>query len=133
MSNNPVTDAVGLFALIAAFAFSPEVAAVVGPYVLIATASVIGASFALARRPPSTRWGATWYFGRVVGLAIMLTVGVSTWVSTRYPDFSERALLAPVALIIGFVDWPALLGAGVKGLMAAIFKTIDNFRSGGTQ
>lgn len=133
MTNTSVADAVSLFALIAAVAFSPEVAAVVGPYVLIATASVIGASFALARRPPSSRWGATWYFGRVVGLAIMLTVGVSNLVSTRYPDFSERALLAPVALVIGFIDWPALLAAGVKGLLAAIFKTVDNLRSGGTQ
>ena len=133
MTTSSLTDAVGLSIVIAAAAFSPEVAAIVGPYVLIATASVIGASFALARRPPSTRWGAAFYFGRVVGLATLLTVALSAWVSAHYPGFSERALLAPVALLIGFIDWPALLGAGVKGVFTAIFKTIDNFRSGGAQ
>lgn len=133
MNHTPVADAVGLFALIAAFAFSPEVAAVVGPYVLIATASVIGASFALARRPTSTRWGATFYFGRAVGLAILLTVVISAAVAARYPDFSERALLAPVALMIGFIDWVALLGGAAKGLLSAVFKTLDSFRSGGAQ
>jgi hypothetical protein len=133
MATSSLTDAVGLSIVIAAAAFSPEVAQVVGPYVLIAAASVIGASFALARRPPSSRWGALFYFSRVVGLAILLTVGLSAWLSSRYPDFSERALLAPVALVIGFADWPALLGAAFKGGLAAIFKTIDSFRSGGAQ
>lgn len=133
MTTSSLTDAVGLSIVIAAAAFSPEVAVVVGPYVLIAAASVIGASFALARRPPSSRWGAALFFGRVVGLATLLTVFVSVWLSGRYPDFSERALLAPVALLIGFVDWPSLLGAAVKGIFAVVFKTIDSFRSGGTQ
>lgn len=132
MATSSLTDAVGLSIVIAAAAFSPEVAQVVGPYVLIAAASVIGASFALARRPPSSRWGAVFYFTRVVGLAILLTVGLSTWLSTRHPDFSERALLAPVALLIGFIGdgWPTLLAKVVSSL----YGFIDNIRGkGGVQ
>lgn len=129
MATESLTDAVGLSVLIAAAAFSPEVAAVVGPYVLIAAASVIGASFSLARRPPSSRWSAFGYFARVVGLATFLTVGLSTWLAGHYEALTERALLAPVALLIGFIghDWPKLLRALVSG----IFKTIDNFRASG--
>lgn len=126
MTETSLTDAVGLSVLIAAAAFSPEVAAVVGPYVLIAAASVIGASFSLARRSPSSRWSAFAYFARVVGLATFLTVGLSAWLAAHYPLLSERALLAPVALLIGFVDWPDLLRTVVNGM----FRLIDNFRAG---
>lgn len=127
-----LTDSVGLSILIVTAVFSPEVAQVVGPYVLIAAASVIGASLALARRPPSNRWGAVFYFLRVVGLAILLTVGISVWLSSRHPEFSERALLAPVALLIGFIgdSWPALLGK----IVSSLYNFIDNIRGkGGVQ
>lgn len=129
MTQTSVTDAFGLSVLIAAMAFSPEVAAVVGPYILIAAASVIGASFSLARRPPSSRWSAFGYFARVVGLATLLTVALSALLASHYASLSERALLAPVALLIGFIghDWPKLLRSVVGG----IFKTIDNFRASG--
>jgi len=126
MNQTSVTDAFGLSVLIAAMAFSPEVAAVVGPYILIAAASVIGASFSLARRAPSSRWSAFAYFARVVGLATFLTVGLSAWLASHYPALTERALLAPVALLIGFISWPDLLRAVTNG----IFRLIDNFRAG---
>jgi hypothetical protein len=122
MNQSSIVDAVGLSIIIAASVFSPRMAEVIGPYVLIAAASVIGASFALARRPPSSRWRATFYFLRVVGLAILLTVWLSTWLSAKNPDFSERALLAPVALLIGFIGdgWPTLLGKVVSWLYSFI-------------
>lgn len=128
-----VTDAVGLSVVLVATLFSPAVAEVVGPYVVIAAAAVIGASFGLARRPPSSRWAALGYFVRVVGLAILLTVGLSTWIVSRHPEFTQRALLAPVALLIGFGDWPAVLAAAMKGIFASIFKAVDSFRPGGPQ
>lgn len=131
MSHTQVTDAVGFFVLITAMLFGPAAADVVGPYVLIVAASVIGASFSLARRPPSGRWGAFWFFLRVVGLAILLTVVLSAWLASRYPSLSERSLLAPVALLIGFGDWPKLLATGVRALMSAIFKTLDGLRDRG--
>lgn len=130
MNNSSITDAVGLFILLTAAAFGPAAAEVVGPYVLIAAASVIGGSFSLARRPPSGRWGAVWFFVRVVGLAILLTVALSAWLASHYPDLSERGLLAPVALLIGFGDWPKLLATGVSAVMSAVFKTIDSMRGG---
>ncbi|UST52969.1 hypothetical protein NF681_11500 [Comamonadaceae bacterium OTU4NAUVB1] len=132
MSQSSVIDAVGLSIIVAASVFSPKMAEVVGPYVLIATAAVIGASFALARRSTSSRWAAVFYFLRVVGLAILLTVGLSAWLSTKHPDFSERALLAPVALLIGFVGdgWPALLSK----IVSMLYGFIDIVRGkGGVQ
>lgn len=129
MAATSVTDALGVSIVIAAAAFSPEVAQVVGPYLLIATASVLGASFSLARRPTSTRWGAVAYFAKLVGLALLSTVMLSALISSYYPQVSERSLLAPVAFLIGAIgpEWPNLL----KGIVAAVFKTVDSYRSGG--
>jgi hypothetical protein len=130
MNNSPsVTDSIGLSVVIAASIFSPEVAAVVGPYVLFAVAGVIGASFALARRPPSDRWSATWYFLRAIGVATIFTVVIAEWISAHYPSYSQRALLAPVALIIGFIDFGVLLSS----LSKTIVRVIDTFRAGGAQ
>jgi hypothetical protein len=128
-NSSSVTDSIGLSVVIAASIFSPEVAVVVGPYVLFAVAGVIGASFALARRPPSDRWSATWYFLRAMGMATLLTVGISGWISAQYPTFSERFLLAPIALLIGFIDFGILLSSISKGIL----RVIDTFRAGGAQ
>lgn len=133
MATNSVTDIAGVSVVIAAAAFSPEVAEVVGPYLLIATASVLGASFSLARRPTSSRWGAVGYFAKLVGLALLATVMLSAAIASYYPQLSERSLLAPVAFLIGAVgpDWPNLLRTVSKGIIAAVFKTVDSYRSGG--
>ena len=129
MASPSVTDSVGLSIVLAASIFSPEVAAVIGPYVLIAVASVIGGSFALARRPPSSRMGAVFFFLRAAGLATLLTVGVSVLLAGQYPSLSERALLAPIAMLIGFVDFGALLSSASK----TIVRMISAFKAGGTQ
>lgn len=105
-----ITDIVGLCVFIATLLFSAEVAEVVGPYLVIITASAIGASFSLKRREKSTRTSAILFFLRVCGLAALLTVGVSAMVAGYYPSLTERVLLAPVAFIVGLVgdDWPAI-------------------------
>ena len=128
MAQQPVADVVGLFTLIAAFAFSNEVAAVVGPYMVIVIASAIGASFALARRKRTTRGAALFFFVRVVGLAVVLTVGAATMASTYRPDLQERLLLAPIALVVGFIGdgWPAVL----RKLISLFWVAVDASRGG---
>ncbi|MFV0677888.1 hypothetical protein [Variovorax sp. tm] len=120
MNQQPLTDIVALAILIAATLFSHAVAEAVGPYLVIVVASAIGASFALARREKSTRGRALWFFTRVVGLAVLLTVGLAAAVSAYRPDLSPRVLLAPIALLIGFIGdgWPRLLAKAVQMLYA---------------
>lgn len=127
--NQPVVDIVGLFVFIAAILFSNDVAAVVGPYLVITIAATIGASFAVARRERSTRISALFFFARVVGLAILLTVGFAAVASAYRPDLSPRVLVAPISLLIGFVgdDWPKLLGR----VMKVVYGALDLFRKGG--
>lgn len=118
MSNQTTTDIVGLFVFIAAFLFSTEVASVVGPYMVIAVAATVGASFSVARREKSTRLGAIWFFLKLMILAVLVTVGLAAIATAYYPSLNERALLAPIALLVGFVGegWPALLGKVMKFL-----------------
>jgi apolipoprotein N-acyltransferase len=122
----PVIDIVGLLVFISAFLFSAEVASVVGPYLVIVIASAIGASFAVARREKTTRAGAVLFFARVVGLAVLLTVGVAAVVNIYRPDLSPRVVITPIALIIGFIgdDWGDLLSKVTR----VIYGAIDLFR-----
>lgn len=126
MSNSGITDIVGLFVFLAAMAFSHEVAAVIGPYLVIVIAGSVGASFALARREKSTRLSAIGFFLRVVALAVLLTVGFAACVSLWRPDFSPRLTVAPIALLVGYIgdNWPQLLGK----ITRVIFSTVDLLR-----
>ena len=122
MSQTSITDIVGLCVFLAALLFSNEAAAVLGPYMVIVIASSIGASFALARREKTTRTAALWFFTRVNGLAVLLTVGLAAAASAYQPGLHERVLLAPIALLVGFIgdDWPKLLAKIVRVLYGAL-------------
>jgi uncharacterized membrane protein YiaA len=124
MGNQPsVTDAVGFGIFLAGLVYAPNVAAVVGPYIVIVLASVIGASFALKRREKTARLAAVWYFMRVAGLAVLITVSLAGIGSSYYSTLTERVLITPVALLIGAVgdDWPALL----RSIVRMFFRAID--------
>jgi predicted ABC-type exoprotein transport system permease subunit len=107
---NPL-DLVSLFVLIAAAVFSREVAAVVGPYMVIILAAICGAGYALRRREKTTRASAAWFFVRVTVLAVLLTVALAQVVQVYLlPDWQQRWLLVPIALAIGVAgdDWRAI-------------------------
>lgn len=110
MNQITITDILGLVAVISATIFSAEVAAVVSPYIVILVASSIGASFALARQERTTRTAAMWFFFRVCGAAVVLTVVAATIIAGMHPSLTERMLLAPVSFVIGLIgpDWPAV-------------------------
>jgi len=132
MQQPSITDIVGVFMFIATLLFSADVAQVVGPYLVIITASAIGASFSLKRREKSTRTSAILFFTRVCGLAALLTVGVSAVVAGYHPSLSERVLLAPVAFIVGLVgdDWPAIASWAV-GKVSAFVDILIKLKGGG--
>lgn len=104
---------ISIMALVGALSsaiFGHEVSHIVGPYIVILIASSVGASFALARRPVQTRLGAVWFFTRTIVVAVLLTAAVAALISGHYPTLAERALIAPVAFIIGFIGdgWPSV-------------------------
>lgn len=112
-----VTDVFGFFVFLAAILFSKEVAAVVGPYMLIISAAAVGASFALIRQEKTTRMRAVGYFARVCGVAVFIGGFVAWGLAQLYPALTERSLIAPVSFAIGLVgnDWGALaMWAGRK-------------------
>lgn len=120
MQQPSVTDIVGLFVFLAALIFSDEVAAVVAPYVVIIIASAVGASFALARRSTSLRTPAFWFFARQVGLAVLLTAATAAIVNAYRPDLSPRVTIAPISLLIGYMDWPWALQKIVRFLAGSL-------------
>jgi len=126
MSNQPIADIVGLAIFIAAFIFSPAAAQVVGPYMVIVVAATIGASFKVARREKSSRWGAFWFFLRVVGLAVLLTAALAALLNAYRPDLEPRVTVAPIALLIGFLDWRVALSK----VVAVLFSTLDRVGGG---
>lgn len=116
----------------ASFIFAPEVANVVGPYMVIIVGSAIGASFALGRREKSTRKAAFFFFLRIAGLAVLLTAGLAAIAHSFRPDLNERLLLAPIAILIGWIGdgWPAVF----RKTMKVFWGAVDTFRgTGGTQ
>jgi hypothetical protein len=130
MTPQPIADIVALFTFIAALIFSAEVAAVVGPYMVIVIAATLGASFKVARREKSTRTSAALFFLRVVGMAVLFTSGLAAALNAYRPDLSPRVTVAPIALLIGFVDWPWALGKIVGWGFAALERVVGS--KGGT-
>ena len=120
MSQQPIADIFGVAVLIAALLFSSEVAAVVGPYMVIVVAATLGASFKVARREKTTRTSAVLFFLRVVGMAVLFTSGLAAALNAYRPELSPRVTVAPIALLIGFVDWPWALGKVVELGFAAL-------------
>ena len=129
MNSTSNLDIVSLCVFITMAVFSPEVAAFVGPYLVIILASTIGASFALARRQTETKTQALVFFLRVDGLAVLLTSGLAAMVSAWKPDLHERVLLAPIALMIGFIadDWPVVL----RRIMNIGLEALNRLKPGG--
>ena len=119
---NQTSDFVAVMTFIASLIFSAEVAAIVGPYVTIAAAASVGASFALAKRKVGSRAEGRLFFLRTVALALMFTVVLSRIVQAYYPVLTERISLIPIAMLLGFGgdEMPKLLAKLWKKLVGAI-------------
>lgn len=124
MNQGSITDVIGLFVLVSTAVFSAEAAAIIGPYMAIVVAAAIGASFSLAKREKTTRVSALWFFLRVCGLAVVVAGGLSALLAKFHPILTERALLAPVAFIIGLVgdEWPSVVRWGLEFVRDSVFR-----------
>ena len=97
-----VSVAIAFFALV----FSPELSALIGPYVVILVGATLGAAWGASRRPASTRGSSALYVAGMVGLALLVTVPAAE-LSARFLGVHLHWLLGPVAAVIGGVgpDW----------------------------
>lgn len=111
MTATTQVDPISVTVALATVVFAPEIAHVVGPYLVILFASTIGASFALAARPSTTRMNAALFFFRVNGLSVLLTYSIASIVHSQYPLDDLRSWFAAVAFILGFIGdrWPTLM------------------------
>lgn len=132
MNQQTFTDVVGLCILLAAMLFSNDVANVVGPYIVIVVASAIGASFKLGRSEKASRLAAVFFFLRSACIAMLLTVSAAAFVHNYHPGLHERFLLAPIALLLGWTDWPSTFRRVTKLLWGGL-DLIRGTEKGGTQ
>lgn len=98
-----------------------EVARYAGPYLVIVVAALIGAYFALQRRPEYGRWRSLGFVVAVTALAVVATGAASIVAAAGLGqlgmDVQAHYLLVPIAGGIAFVgpDWPEV-GVWIGGL-----------------
>ena len=90
---------------------APAVAQILGPYAVIVLCCTIGTSWALGRRPTSSRASALKFFLLMNGTALMVTTAAARGVANHFEVDDPNWLLAPVALMIGWIghDWPSIV------------------------
>lgn len=96
----PQLDIVSLAIAVAALIFSPELSALIGPYVVILIGATLGAAWGASRRTPGTRTQSLLYVLGMVGLALLVTVPAAE-LSARFLGVHLHWLLGPVAAVIG--------------------------------
>lgn len=93
-------DIVSVAVAIAAAAFSPEIAGVVGPYAVIFIGALLGGAWSSSRLELPGRWGTLKYLAGIVILALLLTVPAAE-LATRYSEgLPFNYVLGPVAVLI---------------------------------
>ena len=131
--NQPSLDPVAVLVFIAALVFAPDVAAVVGPYLVILLGSTLGAYFRLGQREPMTRAQALWFFAAANGVALLFTVPAAVFAQNYMPAVQSSWLFGPVAFGLGLVGerWPAV-GIYVMRKAVALIEVVIRMRSGGS-
>jgi hypothetical protein len=103
VTTTPALDPVSVFVGIAAWLFSPAVAAVLGPYTVILIGATLGAFWSLGDRKKSGRASGLGYFVGVNAAAVLFTVGCTKVVKALVPGLAtteDSWLYGPVATVI---------------------------------
>ena len=100
------------------YAFSPAMAAVLAPYLLMLFDALVGAAWGLKRRTSSDRKGAFMFVLLMLGTALIFTMPFAVYLQKYTGENTVQWLLAPIALLIGAVgeSWPSV-GAWLAGLL----------------
>lgn len=91
--------------------FSPAVAEVVGPYVVILLGAIGGAAVSLMNNESRGRGRAVMIFTGSITIAVLLTVPLALIISGYLPTVRDQWLFAPMALVLGFLGdkWSRVL------------------------
>ena len=101
---------VGVVTALASKFYGPDIAAVVGPYIVILIAAMGGAAVALMQASGRTRGRAFTFFFLATLLAVWLTVPLSM-LAANYAGLQDQWLFAPMSFGLGYIGdkWPAAL------------------------
>lgn len=94
---------IAMLTFIASKFFSPDVAAVVGPYVAIFIAAVGGTAVAALKAESRSRGRAYLIFFISVLIAVAGTVSISTLIAAYVDAVQSQWLFVPVAFALGFL------------------------------
>ena len=113
---------VSVFTVIASSVFGVQMAAVIGPYIVIAIGAMGGAAVAIMQREGAGSVRAFIYFAAMTALSVLLTVPLSMLAVTFFTLVQEQWLFAPVSFALGFAGdkWGLILMWGGAKLNALI-------------
>lgn len=108
MPSNYQPDLLVLLTALLAAAFSPQLAAVLAPYVVIILGALLGTAWGLKRRAPAGSGHAWAFVALMLATAFIFTMPAALWLQRYTGGVSYQWLLGPIAAIIGAVgeDWP---------------------------
>jgi hypothetical protein len=92
---------------------------VLGPFVMLLFAAVMGGLLAMSRNATTTRWEGVKFLAFGVGISLVLT-GIAVWALERYTAIPGNIALMPVAFFIA---------ASRNSLLVLIEKSIDSAAS----
>ena len=103
----PVT----VFTVIASSVFGVQMAAVIGPYIVIGIGAMGGAAVAIMQREGSGNVRAFVYFVAMTALSVLLTVPLSMLLVSFLTPVQDQWLFAPVSFVLGFAGdkWNVIL------------------------
>ena len=104
MHSDPI-DFGNLIALLLVAIASREVAHAIGPYAAIIVGAFAGAGYSLTRQPRKGIPGASWHIIIKVCGALVLAVPTAYLLQSSYSGARVAWTVAPIAFLIGFVDW----------------------------
>lgn len=102
---------VHVFTVIASSVFGVQMAAVIGPYIVIAIGAMGGAAVMIMQREGDGNVRAFVYFIAASMIAVLLTVSVSMIAASFWDAINATWLFAPVSFVLGYMGdkWGALL------------------------
>lgn len=102
-------DLVAALLVVLGLMFSPQLAAVLAPYLVVVLGALIGTGWGLKRRTAPTSWRDTVFFVTLMlGTCLVVTVPAAIWLQRYTGEGTFQWILGPLAILIGAIgeDWP---------------------------
>jgi hypothetical protein len=102
-------DLVAALLVVLGLLFSPQLAAVLAPYLVVVFGALIGTGWGLKRRTaPTTLRNTVLFVTLMLGTCLIVTMPVAIWLQRYTGEGTYQWFLGPVAILIGAIgeDWP---------------------------